>query len=149
MNETYIKRNGKWIYLYRAVDSHGNTIDSNNPFSTTFLLSDPSSNPHVAQVRCGSAGVASLYLSSEKEVIRATVLINFFSFEKINHFCIENAQKFSHCSYKSYFRLFTFLFQTLIKSPELFIKSYGDKRSHIKSIPYLLSASFDTSIPFL
>ncbi len=27
MNETYIKLNGKWVYLYRAVDSEGNTID--------------------------------------------------------------------------------------------------------------------------
>ena len=27
MDETYIKLNGKWIYLYRAVDSQGNTID--------------------------------------------------------------------------------------------------------------------------
>lgn len=27
MDETYIKLNGKWIYLYRAVDSYGNTIE--------------------------------------------------------------------------------------------------------------------------
>jgi len=27
MDETYIKLNGKWIYLYRAVDKEGNTID--------------------------------------------------------------------------------------------------------------------------
>ena len=27
MDETYIKVNGKWTYLYRAVDSAGNTID--------------------------------------------------------------------------------------------------------------------------
>lgn len=27
MDETYIKLNGKWIYLYRAVDSEGNTVD--------------------------------------------------------------------------------------------------------------------------
>lgn len=27
MDETYIKLNGKWVYLYRAVDSEGNTID--------------------------------------------------------------------------------------------------------------------------
>lgn len=27
MDETYIKLNGKWIYLYRAVDSSGNTIE--------------------------------------------------------------------------------------------------------------------------
>lgn len=27
MDETYIKLNGKWVYLYRAVDKQGNTID--------------------------------------------------------------------------------------------------------------------------
>ena len=27
MDETYIKLNGKWVYLYRAVDKEGNTID--------------------------------------------------------------------------------------------------------------------------
>jgi putative transposase len=27
MDETYIKLNGKWIYLYRAVDKHGYTVD--------------------------------------------------------------------------------------------------------------------------
>src|SRR5665647_207316 len=27
VDETYIKINGKWCYLYRAVDSHGATID--------------------------------------------------------------------------------------------------------------------------
>jgi putative transposase len=27
MDETYIKLNGKWIYLYRAVDKYGETID--------------------------------------------------------------------------------------------------------------------------
>jgi putative transposase len=27
MDETYIKLNGKWVYLYRAVDSEGYTID--------------------------------------------------------------------------------------------------------------------------
>lgn len=27
MDETYIKLNGKWIYLYRSVDKEGNTID--------------------------------------------------------------------------------------------------------------------------
>ena len=27
MDETYIRLNGKWIYLYRAVDKYGDTID--------------------------------------------------------------------------------------------------------------------------
>ena len=27
MDETYIKVKGEWIYLYRAVDKEGNTVD--------------------------------------------------------------------------------------------------------------------------
>lgn len=27
MDETYVKIKGKWYYLYRAIDSHGNTLD--------------------------------------------------------------------------------------------------------------------------
>lgn len=27
MDETYIKVKGKWVYLYRAVDKEGNTVD--------------------------------------------------------------------------------------------------------------------------
>jgi transposase-like protein len=27
INETYIKLNGKWVYLYHAADTKGNTID--------------------------------------------------------------------------------------------------------------------------
>ncbi|MGI2262425.1 IS6 family transposase, partial [Candidatus Cardinium hertigii] len=27
MDKTYVKLNGKWIYLYRAVDRYGDTVD--------------------------------------------------------------------------------------------------------------------------
>ncbi|AWZ95536.1 DDE domain protein (plasmid) [Enterobacter hormaechei] len=27
MDETYVKVNGRWAYLYRAVDSRGRTVD--------------------------------------------------------------------------------------------------------------------------
>lgn len=37
MDETYIKVKGQWVYLYRAVDKEGNTID--------FMLSDKRDEP--------------------------------------------------------------------------------------------------------
>ena len=37
MDETYIKVNGKWVYLYPAVDKEGNTID--------FMLSETRDRP--------------------------------------------------------------------------------------------------------
>jgi putative transposase len=37
MDETYIKVNGKWVYLYRAVDKEGNTVD--------FMLSEKRNEP--------------------------------------------------------------------------------------------------------
>lgn len=39
MDETYLKVNGKWVYLYRAVDKEGNTID--------FMLSETRDRPAV------------------------------------------------------------------------------------------------------
>jgi len=33
VDETYVKVKGRWMYLYRAVDAHGQTI--------VFLLSEP------------------------------------------------------------------------------------------------------------
>ncbi len=43
IDETYIKVRGKWVYLYRAVDQHGNTVDfllskkRDKPAATRFL----------------------------------------------------------------------------------------------------------------
>ncbi|MDQ5884474.1 MAG: putative transposase, partial [Pseudomonadota bacterium] len=37
MDETYIKLKGKWVYLYRAVDKEGNTVD--------FMLSEHRDEP--------------------------------------------------------------------------------------------------------
>jgi len=52
MDETYIKVNGKWVYLYRAVDKEGNTID--------FMLSEKRDRPAVLQFfekAIGSSGI--------------------------------------------------------------------------------------------
>ncbi len=42
MDETYIKVRGQWVYLYRAVDKEGNTID--------FMLSEKRDRPSVGFV---------------------------------------------------------------------------------------------------
>ncbi|BCA94073.1 hypothetical protein TUM19329_04340 [Legionella antarctica] len=53
MDETYIKVNGKWVYLYRAVDREGQTID--------FMLSDRGDRPAVLKFfkkAIGSSGLS-------------------------------------------------------------------------------------------
>lgn len=52
MDETYIKVNGKWVYLYRAVDKEGSTID--------FMLSEKRDRPAVLKFfkkAIGSSGL--------------------------------------------------------------------------------------------
>ena len=62
VDETYIKVKGKWTYLYRAVDKHGNTIDfylsldpqcqsgktasSAKPFAPVKIGKEPNENQH-------------------------------------------------------------------------------------------------------
>lgn len=53
---------------YSLVLHHKEDSPSINLFSGTSSLSAPSSNSHLAQVCCGSAGVSSSYLSPEKDV---------------------------------------------------------------------------------
>lgn len=52
MDETYVKVSGKWVYLYRAVDKEGNTID--------FMLSEKRDRPAVLKFfkkAIGSSGL--------------------------------------------------------------------------------------------
>ena len=52
MDETYIQVKGKWVYLYRAVDKEGNTID--------FMLSEKRERPAVLRFfkkAIGSSGM--------------------------------------------------------------------------------------------
>ena len=46
MNETYIKVKGQWVYLYRAVDKEGQTVD--------FMLSKKHDEPAA---RAGTNGL--------------------------------------------------------------------------------------------
>jgi len=52
MDETYIKVKGKWVYLYRAVDKEGNTVD--------FMLSEHRDEPSAKaffEKAIGSSGI--------------------------------------------------------------------------------------------
>lgn len=52
MDETYIKVKGRWVYLYRAVDKEGNTID--------FMLSEKRDEPAASDFfvkAIGSSGI--------------------------------------------------------------------------------------------
>jgi len=51
VDETYVRVAGRWTYLYRAVDSEGNTID--------FMLSpnrDLTAAKHFCSLQCGEQG---------------------------------------------------------------------------------------------
>jgi putative transposase len=72
MDETYIKVKGEWIFLYRAVDKAGNTVDflltkrRNKLAAHKFLLKAISNNscPKVINIDKGGAN---------KEAIRLTI----------------------------------------------------------------------------
>ncbi|EJJ96960.1 TnpA_rve, partial [Klebsiella pneumoniae subsp. pneumoniae KPNIH17] len=54
MDETYVKVNGRWAYLYRAVDSRGRTVDfylssrRNSKAAYRFLGKNPQQREEVA-----------------------------------------------------------------------------------------------------
>jgi transposase-like protein len=70
MDETYLKINGKWAYLYRAVDQHGDTIDfclSNTrnckaakKFFRKTMRSPHNSNPRVISTDKYAATIATI-----------------------------------------------------------------------------------------
>jgi len=57
VDETYIKVKGEWMYLYRAVDSDGNTVE--------FMLSLPGtpSLPNVSSAKLSVPGTRCLHVS--------------------------------------------------------------------------------------
>ncbi len=62
MDETYISVHGKWMYLYRAVDKAGNTLDfmlsarRNRPAATRFFSKALSSNGNSNKIFIDKSG---------------------------------------------------------------------------------------------
>lgn len=69
MDETYIKVKGQWMYLYRAVDKEGNTVDfmlsekRDEPTARAFFLKVIGSNgiPHTVTMDKSGANKAGIY----------------------------------------------------------------------------------------
>jgi IS6 family transposase len=101
VDETYIKVKGQWMYLYRAVDSEGNTIDfylsktrdqkAAKRFFKKALRSFHVSNPRVITVDKNPAyPVAIQQLKQEKKIPEGIQIIDFFLWklkkEKVNKY---------------------------------------------------------------
>jgi putative transposase len=69
MDETYIKVKGEWMYVYRAVDKEGNTVDflltkrRNKPASCKFLIKAINNNGCPKVINIDKSG-------ANKEAIR-------------------------------------------------------------------------------
>jgi len=82
VDETYIKVKGQWKYLYRAVDSEGNTIDfmlsakrdakSAKRFFKKALKASHSSNPRVINVDKNAAYPPAVSELKEEEILSET-----------------------------------------------------------------------------
>jgi transposase-like protein len=68
MDETYIKVKGEWGYLYRAVDSHGDTLDIHNDLIRKAIIVNS----------LFEKGCCSLFITTlrQHEIKRITVTIN-------------------------------------------------------------------------
>ncbi len=74
MDETYIKVNGQWVYLYRAVDNEGNTVD--------FRLSEKRDRP--AALKFFEKAIGSSGLPEKINIDKSGA--NTAALERINHF---------------------------------------------------------------
>ena len=62
MDETYVKIKGKWYYLYRAIDSKGNTID----FLLTAKRDKKAAKRFIKKVLCCDHATKPIVLNTDK-----------------------------------------------------------------------------------
>ena len=116
MDETYIRVRGKWMYLYRAVDKAGNTLDfmlserRNRPAATRFFAKALSSNglPNKIVIDKSGANAAGIRevnrllkrfgCPAKVQTIRSKYLNNLI---EQDHRCIERRVRHM-CGFKSF-----------------------------------------------
>jgi putative transposase len=126
MDETYIKIKNKWVYLYRAVDKYGDTID--------FLL----------RAKCDAQAAKGLFKKAIKlhgKPIKVTIDksgANKAALEEINK-TLEESQKISICQSKYMNNLIEQDHRFIKKrtKPTLGFKSFNGARMTIKGIEIL------------
>jgi putative transposase len=77
LDETYIKKKGEWMYLYRAVDKVGNTIDfllikrRNKYAAHKFLIKAISDNdcPKLINIDQSDAGIEMIRMIKKEQII--------------------------------------------------------------------------------
>ncbi len=79
MDETYIKVNGEWVYLYRAIDTKGDTIDfrlsrKRDKPASKYFFRNALPQPHVTKPRFISTDK---YVTTEYAIIEEQAYGNF------------------------------------------------------------------------
>ncbi|KTD04006.1 transposase [Legionella geestiana] len=75
MDETYINVKGQWVYLYRAVDKEGNTVD--------FMLSEKRDEPAARaffEKAIGSNGIPDKVTMDKSEVTHLHTYLDFLRY---------------------------------------------------------------------
>ena len=76
MDETYVKVRGKWVYLYRAVDKAGNTLDfmlserRNGPAATRFFAKALSSNGIPEKIVIDKSGANAVGIRETNRILK-------------------------------------------------------------------------------
>ncbi len=122
VDETYVKVNGQWKYLYRAVDSDGNTLDfllsakrdklAANRFLKKVLKARHNKQPRVINVDKNPAYPPAIEELKEEEILSNECELRQ---EKYLNNIIEQDHRFPKklAKYKSYFQYFHTAWRTL------------------------------------
>ncbi len=78
MDETYTRVLGKWMYLYRAVDKAGNTLDfmlserRNRPAAARFFAKALSSNGFPSKIVIDKSGANAAGIREVNKILKAS-----------------------------------------------------------------------------